>query len=384
MMTETYDAIVVGMGPSGSSSCYHLARAGLKVLGLEKHVMPRPKLCAGALSPRAVAMLDFDMSEAVECEVHGAVIYSRSGQTMEMSTQETRGLVVDRPRFDHLLLKRAAAAGAQVHEGEAVVKVTPGKIIEVRTGRATYRARHLIGADGANSVVARALAYPRGHVGYALECVIPDRYETIRRHPDLPVFFYGYLPSGYGWVFPRQGGASVGIGVFAGHARAIRALFRDFLGALGLPIDYAERCKGFPLPACTIGTLRRYGRDNILVAGDAACLIDPMTGEGISYAMQSGELAARSILVSLRTQEQASRIYGQALKTIRQDLIFAYLIALPLNLFPEMSLLSLRENREVSEKLKDIIMGQARYRDLFMLGFKVVPATLWAYCKGRR
>jgi len=384
MMPDIYDAIVAGMGPAGSTACYHLARAGLKVVGLEKRIMPRPKLCAGALSPRAVAMLDFDIAEAVECEVHGAVIYSRTGQPIEMSTQETRGLVVDRPRFDHLLLKRAAAAGAQVQEGEAVVKVTPGQIIEVQTGRATYRARHLIGADGANSVVARALAYPRGHVGYALECVIPDRHEIIRRHPELPVFFYGYLPSGYGWIFPRQGGASVGIGVFAGHARAIRALFRDFLDALSLPAEYAQRCRGFPRPACTIGTLRRYGRENILVAGDAACLIDPMTGEGISYAMQSGELAARSILGSLLGHEPASRAYGRALRSIRHDLLFAYLIALPLNLFPGMSLLSLRENQVISDTLKEIIMGQARYRELFMLGFKVVPTTLWAYCKGRR
>ncbi|MEN6474351.1 MAG: geranylgeranyl reductase family protein [Syntrophaceae bacterium] len=383
-MTEVYDVIVAGMGPAGSTACYHLARAGLKVLGLEKRVMPRPKLCAGALSPRAVALLDCDISAAVECEVRGAAIYARSGQALHMSTQDTRGLIVDRPRFDHLLLKRAAAAGALVHEGESVAKITPGEIIEVQTGRATYQTRHLIGADGANSVVARKLGYPRRHGGYALECTIPDRYEAVRRHPDVPVFFYGYLPSGYGWVFPKHGGASVGIGVYAEHARAIRTHFHDFLDAIGLPNEYADHCKGFALPGCTIRTLRRHGRDNILLTGDAACLVDPMTGEGISYAMQSGGLAARAILDYPGVLEPSSRIYGRLLKPLRRDLLFAYLITMPLNRFPEMSILSLRENPEVARILKNITMGQARYRDLLMVGFKAVPATLRAYFKGRR
>jgi len=382
MMTGLYDVIVAGMGPSGSTACYHLARAGLKVLGLEKRVMPRRKLCAGGLSPKAIALLDCDVSASVECAVQGAAIHARSGQTLHLCSQETRGLIVDRPRFDHLLLQRAVASGALVHEDEAIVRITPGALVGVQTGRATYHARYLIGADGANSIVARDLAYPRCHNGYALECVIPDRHEAVLKDADVPVFFYGYLPSGYGWIFPKRGGASVGIGVMAKHTRAIRSRFREFLAAIDLPTEYAATCKGCALPAYSFRAHKRHGRDNVLLAGDAACLVDPITGEGIFHAMKSGELAARSILESLRVHDPACTIYESLLKPIRHDLLIASLIAIPLNRFPEMSILSLCENSDLAQILKDTIAGKASYRDLFMIGFKVAPTTIRASFRG--
>ena len=372
------------MGPGGATAAYRLARAGLKVLALEKRRMPRPKLCAGALSPRAVAMLDIDIASAVECEAQGGIVYTHSGHDLEMSTQSEKGLIVDRPRFDHLLLKRAASAGALVHENEAVEKITPGRSIRVQTPCNTYECRYLVGADGANSVVARDLAYQRRHGCYTLECVIPDHFEIIRRHTAGPVFFYGYLPSGYGWIFPRQGGASVGIGVLARHTRLIRAHFKSFLTAIGLPAEYADTCKGYPLPSYTIRTRKRHGRDNILLVGDAACLVDPITGEGIYYAMQSGELAAQAIIHSMDHDGTPAFFYGQSLKSIKKDLLVASLIATPLNTFPEMSILSLRENREIAYILKDITLGKGSYTDLITVGFKAVPKTIMAYLRGRK
>jgi len=372
------------MGPGGATCACNLARAGLKVLALEKRIMPRAKLCAGGLSPKAIAMLDFDIASAVECQVRGGTVYTKSGHDLEMSSQNEIGLIVDRARFDHLLLKRAASAGALIHEGEPVVKIIPGEIIQVQTDRGTYQTRYLVGADGANSVVARDLNYARRHCGYTLECVIPDTFEVIRKHAASPTFFYEYLPSGYGWIFPKRGGASVGIGVLTKHTRAIRHHFQQFLTDIGLPADYATRCKGFPLPAYTLRTRNRHGRDNILLVGDAACLVDPITGEGIYHAMKSGELAAQAIIGAMPLNRSASIPYGQSLKKIKQDLLVAYLLAFPLNKFPSLSILTLRENREIVHILKDITLGQGRYRDLITVGLMAIPKTIIAYLKGHR
>lgn len=382
-MTDMFDAIVVGMGPGGSMAACRLARGGLKVLALEKSIMPRPKLCAGAITPKAFNLIDIDITEAIEQEIHGGVVHAKSGFSMEMASQTEHGLIVDRPRFDHLLLKRAAAAGAIVHEGERLIHMHPGAMTTVVTNAAAYQARYVIGADGANSMVARALGYPRRHSGYTLECFIPDTYAPIQNAAGCLVLYYGYLPSGYAWIFPRTGGALVGIGVLKRHSRRIRTHFHDFLTAVGLPGEYAEHCKGFPLPAYTFGTTRRQGRANILLVGDAACLIDPITGEGIAFAMQSGELAAQAVIDAVRLGREADALYAARLKPLREDLLNAYMIAVPLNQFPNLSLLSLKENPPIAEALKDILLGRGRYRTLLKLGIKAVPSTFQAlFTKG--
>ncbi|HQP30667.1 MAG TPA: FAD-dependent monooxygenase, partial [Deltaproteobacteria bacterium] len=126
-MPEIYDVIVTGMGPAGSMAAHHLARAGLKVLALEKRCMPRPKLCAGGLTPRALEMLtDCDFSVAKECEVRGGMAYTHRGHDLEMYSEDKMGIIVDRSRFDHVLLKRAAEQGVTVHQGEPVQKIVPG------------------------------------------------------------------------------------------------------------------------------------------------------------------------------------------------------------------------------------------------------------------
>lgn len=382
-MTDIFDAIVVGMGPGGSMAACQLARRGLKVLALEKSIMPRQKLCAGAITPKAFNLIDIDITEAIEQEIHGGVVHTKSGFSMEMSSSTDHGLIVDRPRFDHLLLQRAAAAGAIVHEGERLIHMHPGAITTVVTNAATYQARHVIGADGANSMVARALGYPRRHSGYTLECFIPDTYAPIQSAAGRLVLYYGYLPSGYAWIFPRTGGALIGIGVLKRHSLNIRKHFHDFLTAVGLPGEYAEHCKGFPLPAYTFGTTRRQGRGNILLVGDAACLIDPITGEGIAFAMQSGELAAQAVIDAIRLGREAATLYAANLKPMREDLLSAYMIAVPLNQFPNLSLLSLKENPSIAEALKDILLGRGRYRTLLQLGIKAVPSTFKAlFTKG--
>lgn len=383
-MTDIFDAIVVGMGPGGSMAACQLARRGLKVLALEKSIMPRQKLCAGAITPKAFNLIDIDITEAIEQEIHGGVVHAKSGFSMEMTSSTERGLIVDRPRFDHLLLKRAAAAGAIVHEGERFMRLSPGELTKVETNAATtYQARFVIGADGANSMVARSLGYPRRHSGYTLECFIPDTYAPIQSAAGRLVLYYGYLPSGYAWIFPRTGGALVGIGVLKRHSRHIRTHFHNFLTAVGLPGEYAELCKGFPLPAYTFATARRQGWGNILLVGDAACLIDPITGEGIAFAMQSGELAAQAVIDAIQLGREAAALYAAKLKPMREDLLSAYMIAVPLNQFPNLSLLSLKENPSIAEALKDILLGRGRYRTLLKLGIKAVPGTFKAlFTKG--
>lgn len=383
-MSDVYDVIVAGLGPGGSTAAYRLARAGLKVLALEKKVMPRPKLCAGGLSPKAVALLDCDISDLVEKEVKGGIVYTHMGNDMEMYSDNDSGLIVDRARFDERLMRRAAKAGAQIHENEGVTHIIPGESIEVQTVSATYHTRHLIGADGANSVVARDLGYSMRHSGYALECLLPDSFDLVRENAGRLVLYYGFLPSGYGWIFPRRGCASVGIGVLGRHARDIRRLFQDFLKAIGLPEEIAASCKGYPLPTFTPAARNRHGKGNCLLVGDAASLIDPITGEGIYFALRSGELAAQAVGDALRQGTPSAPLYGCSLKGLQRDLLRGYLISKPLFAFPEMCIIVLKVNRDLPPLLKKVIMGEGAYGDVLKAGIKAIPRTIKAYAQYRK
>ncbi len=227
-MTEKYDVIVSGLGPAGSSAAYRLAQYGFKVLALERKKMPRDKLCAGGLTTKVLPMLDFDFSDTVEREISGGVVHYKRERSLEVDFGKTAGYVVDRALFDHRLAKRAIEAGTEVHEGEGLKGITQFKDhVEVMTNKGGYHSRFLIGADGANGYSARYIRKKRRVLGFAVEAFVPEEHKTIRENGSNVAFFYGNLPFGYGWIFPKANGASVGLGVSYKYAKQSKMLFDE-------------------------------------------------------------------------------------------------------------------------------------------------------------
>ncbi len=311
------DVIVVGAGPAGSATALGLARRGYRVTIVDRSTFPRSKPCGEYLNPGAVDALDrlgvLRTVAASGVSLSGMHVAGPDGGTVWASFPAGRGLLVPRERLDHLLLLEAARCGAHVMDECRVDAVTPGRL-PVVTGRHRGRAvrltaRLIVGADGLRSVVARrngALApAARGH--YTVGAVFEDLRAATPR---------GDLHLGPGWY---AGAALYGGGVGNVVVAVSRAQFRR--DGSDLQTVFERACAPLPAlsqimrgarrvtPFVSVGPLG-YGRrcavdDGILLVGDAAGTIDPMTGEGICLALRGAELAARTADAALAKGDAA-------------------------------------------------------------------------------
>jgi len=304
--TETFDAVVVGGGPSGATAANDLACAGHKVLLIDREGRIKP--CGGAVPP--ILLREFDVPESLlEAKVNLARMISPSGKEVDMDIGGFVGMV-DRESFDRWLRRRAEASGARFmkaeftgmerdEDGTARVKVKDA-FGEIQS----FRTRLLIGADGANSRITRE--YLRGsrripHVFAYHEIVeSPEAGENPGFDPKrCDVYYQGKIsPDFYGWVFPHGKHTSVGTGT-AKKGWSLRKATGDLREAAGLKDSKTVRKEGAPIP---LKTLKRWdnGKD-ILVTGDAAGAVAPSSGEGIYYAMNSGRQVADAASACLAT-----------------------------------------------------------------------------------
>lgn len=298
-----YDAIVIGLGPAGSAAARGLARAGASVLALDRAPLGRSKPCGGGLSARIDRILDPAFHEVVEATATEVRVAYRGLDEIRAVFDRPVAYLVRRERFDRLLAEQARAAGARIHEHEAVTHIeTEPDGVRVTTALGGYRARFVIGADGAMGLTAR-LVQPgrRRRLAASLESEV-DAGETITvftegaTGADAIIIDIGALPGGYGWVFPKAGRLSVGIAAMAGRSGRLASRFARFVasrpGLTSPTCGSVPRPTGYPIPLFTGLPLSR-GR--LAIAGDAAGCVDPLLGEGIYYAVRSGQLAAEAV-----------------------------------------------------------------------------------------
>lgn len=312
MSEQDVDVAVIGGGPAGAIAAEDLARAGLRVALIDR--AGRIKPCGGAIPPRA--MRDFAIPETqLVAKARSARMVSPSGRQVDMPIDGGFVGMVDRDRFDPWLRARAQAAGAillqgayagfdRTADGRVTVGFRPRGADKTQPPN-TLRAKVLIGADGARSQVARDAFGPDGEA----ECVFAY-HEIIAAPSDgaggyqgarADVYYDGRLsPDFYAWIFPHGEAASVGVGS-AHKGFGLRAAVQALRQQTGLDACSTIRGEGAPIP---LKPLKRWddGR-NIVLAGDAAGVVAPSSGEGIFYAMVGGRLAAEAALQALRTSD---------------------------------------------------------------------------------
>lgn len=316
-MTTQYDLLICGAGPAGACAGYEAATRGLTTLILEKRTLPRYKTCGGGVP----LTLGSDLPKLVpEAFVEATVTHLR--HTWDFKDAHLASLnpdpneppmslwMVQRSVFDNALTERAARAGCDVRDGVGVRSVEPDGETSVRvttdTGE-TYTASHVLGADGANGIVARQAGLRKNRLlAIALEAEIPHQWgrghETLT--PEIAHLDYG-VRQGYAWVFPKAGHLSVGAGMFGrksaeGRSEAskdeLARWITGYLDALGVPCRREDiEFHGHPLPIWGGVEPVEAWNGRVLLAGDAAGMVNPLFGDGISYACKSGALAGQTV-----------------------------------------------------------------------------------------
>ena len=364
---EDADVIVVGAGPSGSTAAYYLAQAGLNVLLIEKSRFPREKVCGDGLTPRAVKSLvamGVDVSEEAGWLRNKGLRVIAGGMRLELDWPELSswpgyGLVRPRTSLDEQLARRAEAAGAKLLEGTTVtgpVVDDRGRIVGVETTSETeeksksrsrsdnteradgssvrYRARVVVAADGNSSRLSIAMGLRKRDdrpMGVAVRT-----YYTSPRHDDdyleswLDLWDGDRLLPGYGWIFGMGDGTSnVGLGMLntsdAFGKTDYRELLKRWLKSMPEEWGYVEENRTEPVrgAALPMGFNRTpHYHKGLLLAGDAAGMVNPFNGEGIAYAMESGELLARVVAQALARPTRAET--ERVLRSYPEELQIAY------------------------------------------------------------
>jgi len=288
---ERFDAIVVGAGPAGSATAIRLARGGAKVLLADRARFPRDKPCGGGLTGRAVRELPVDVSPVVEDVVRTFEFRLRYRKRFERRSVAPLVLMTQRRRLDAFLVEQAAAAGADFRDGVTVEGLTMGPDgAALAVGGRQVHGRVLVGADGVNGGVARSAGLGGGILyGIALEGNGPLRHEQ-RERATVEV---GVVPGGYGWVFPKDGHANYGVGGWAAEGPRLREHLRRLCFAHGVDMSGLTDLHGRRLPIRRTNAARR---GPVLLVGDAAGLVDPLSGDGIYEALVSARLATAAIL----------------------------------------------------------------------------------------
>jgi geranylgeranyl reductase family protein len=288
---ESFDAIVVGAGPAGSTTALRLARGGARVLLADKATFPRDKPCGGGITGRAVKELPVDVTPVVEDVVRRFEVRLGYRRRFERRNAEPLVLMTQRRRLDAFLVEQAAAAGADFRDGVTVGGLAIGPDgVELTVGGHRVAAAALVGADGVNGSIARAAGLGGGILyGIALEGNGP-----LHPHqPGLATVEIGVVPGGYGWVFPKDGHANYGVGGWAAEGPRLRDHLRRLCQVHGFDVRALTDLHGRRLP------FRRTtdaARGPVLLVGDAAGLVDPLSGDGIYEALLSARLAAEAIL----------------------------------------------------------------------------------------
>jgi len=268
-----YDTIIVGAGPAGGAAAYHLAKKGRSVLVLEKESLPRYKPCGGGVSPIVAEWFDFDFSPAISLKVDSFRFTWNLGDPVEAKIETKEPVwMVRRDVFDHFLVQQAQKQGAELRDNTEVTGIEfKSDRWQVDTVNGPVTSRYLIAADGAKGPMAKWLGFKerKRRLAGALEA------------------------EGYIWNFPKEDGYSIGVGTFiGGQPQDFKKILVEYSQLFNIDV---KTSKQYGHPIALWDGNQKLHTQNAILAGEAACVVDPMTAEGIRPSIYSGVMAAGAV-----------------------------------------------------------------------------------------
>ncbi len=371
-----YDVIVVGAGPAGAVLAYLLAKRGMDVLILEKSTLPRYKVCGGGVTSKAIKLLPFDASPALEVTAAGGILSYAGKPITEVNVHPSVASTVMRAQFDHFLVQQAVQQDAHLLTGQSVsqVGVSDG-LVRVNTAAGDISARMLAGADGVNSVVARSMGLlPHRKTGVAIEAELAVPASAITAQGPYATFDFGAIPNGYGWVFPKRDHLSVGVyQARPGKAVGIQKILKRYIASQSiLQENQMISVKGHQIPLG--GRKAPLHKDRVLLVGDAANLADPWIGEGIYYAILSAHIAADVIATAIESSqpdlsEYSTRVNAEIVRQFSYAQLFARLVYQ----FPWLCSQLLRKSNMMKTAVFGVLRGDFNFQQLLMALLRSFP-----------
>ncbi|WP_035987758.1 geranylgeranyl reductase family protein [Leptolyngbya sp. KIOST-1] len=356
-----YDAIIVGAGPAGAATAYHLAQRGHSVLMLEKEALPRYKPCSGAVSPSVAQFFDFDFTPVIDRPMRRVRYTYKLDDPVEAELETADPIwMVQRDRFDHFLVQQAQGQGAQLKDQTPVLGIeNRGDYWQVSTANETLEAAYLVAADGATGPMAHWLGFPD----------LPRRTASILEVPapvgdDCAINFeFGLVKQGCAWNFPKAQGYSIGVVTFLGKAPADHSkVLTQYSQSFGVSPDQGT-VYSHPLKLWD-GNHPLHTHRAVLV-GEAAAIVDPLSAEGIRPGMISGVRAAEAIHAALEGDPEALANYTATMhSTWGEDMPWAKRIA---GLFFRVPGIGYRvgiKRPTATQRLGQLLAGELRYADI--------------------
>ncbi|MBC7188932.1 NAD(P)/FAD-dependent oxidoreductase [Candidatus Aerophobetes bacterium] len=306
-MAKSFKVAIIGAGPAGSSCGYFLSRAGIENVIFEKEKLPRQKVCAGGITSRIESLFDFDITCKIQNKIKN-ILFCWQDKEFLLSLDLPFIYTVERSEFDSYLVEQAVKKGTKLYDNTKVERVEKNTLY---TTKGVFKADYIVDATGASCLLSRKKGFKRSWAR-TIQAWVKVPEDVLDRFREKIRADFSFVFPGWAWVFPRKDKLVVGTGFLDSFPRGKRKLKKVLLTYLDFL--FPSGCRVLKVASSPINLFsgrEKIAQDNFILIGEAGGFVDPLSGEGIFWAIKSAKLAADFLKESIVKGEKDCSFFGK-------------------------------------------------------------------------